>query len=363
VTPRSAIVERRLRSHRLSGTPFDDAAAAVRWFGAVQSQDYNAATWAVGMRTADATRSAVDAAVDSGMILRTHVLRPTWHFVHRDDARWLLALSGPRVLKGIAGRLRRLELDAATIARALDVFSNVLTTTAHSTRSELGGALRTAGIAPDGQRLPHLLMIAELEARIISGPMRRNDATYALFEHRATPSGPQELDEQLAELARRYFRSHGPAQVHDFAWWGGLTTRDAQRGMAAVGPALQRTAHDGSTYWFSEVSAADAPRSHVHLLANFDEYTVAYRDRSVLLHPRHPIDVTQLAFGSVLSNVVLDQGLVVAAWRRAQRGASMLIEVRCFGPLSSRTRDAVTRAADQMSAFLGTGVAVSWPQD
>ena len=117
------IVTRRLTTQRLAGEPFGSATDAMRWFGPVQSQDYAAGKWALGMRVLGATDAALDRLFDSGAILRTHVMRPTWHFVLPADIRWIQELTSGRVMASLAGRHRQLELDSRTIGRAIELFA------------------------------------------------------------------------------------------------------------------------------------------------------------------------------------------------------------------------------------------------
>ena len=284
---------RRLRTQGLTGEPFTSAVEAVRWLGAVQSQDYAGAKWALGQRTRGATEAQLDRLFDEGAILRTHVMRPTWHFVLPEDIRWLLELTGPRVRRGLAARYRELEIDEGVVAGAKTAFAAALSKGRHLTRPELGEVLRAAGISPDGQRLAHLLMGAELDGLIASGPRHGKQFTYALLEERAPKARTLERVEAVAELTRRYFRSHGPAQVQDFAWWSGLTMADARTGIALAGASLAQRIIEGKDYWFdAEARAAKKAAAIGHLLPNFDEYTVAYRDRAAAVHADRPLDTT-----------------------------------------------------------------------
>jgi len=355
------ITTRRLRAQRLIGEQFGSVADAVSWFGAVQSQDYGAAKWALGQRIAGATESEIDSAFDDGTVLRTHVLRPTWHFVHPRDIRWMLALSGPRIMNGMPGRHRQLGLDTETFSRAFDVFAAALSGGRHRTRAQLADALQQAGIAPDGQRAPHLLMAAELEGLVVSGPRHGKQFTWALMDERVPASPPLERSDAIGELARRYFISHGPAQVQDSAWWSGLSPADARAGVSAAGRVLERVTLGGVEYWH----AADAERPArpgvvAHLLPNFDEYTVAYRDRSAVLDPGRPVDLTLLSFGSVLANVVVLNGRLLGAWRRVPARDGVLVEVRSFGGVTPRVRSAVGQAALRLSRFVARDVEVRW---
>ena len=353
------IAARRLRTQRLVGDRFASAVDAVRWLGAVQSQDYGAAKWALAQRTAGATEAALDRLFDEGSILRTHVMRPTWHFVLPEDIGWLLELTSPRLLAQLASRHRQLELDAATKLRALDLFAESLTGGRFLTRAELGEALIAANISPEGQRLPHLLGTAEAEGVIVSGPRRGKQFTYALLEERAPRVRRLQREEALAELTSRYFRSHGPAQIQDFAWWSGLTVRDIKTGLALVGAALERHSLDGRDYWSDPQSAGGGkPPLTAHLLPNFDEFTVAYRDREAVLHPEVAFDPTFFSYyreaspqGGILSNVVTIGGTVRGAWRRTLAADGVRVDVWLLGPLTAAEVAAVEGAAEQLGRF------------
>jgi hypothetical protein len=352
------LAARRLQAHRLVGTQFGSPLEAVRWFGAVQSQDYAGAKWALAQRCRSATDSELDQLFNAGSILRTHVLRPTWHFVLPRDIRWMLELTGPRIRRGIAGRHRQLELDGKLIARSLATFENALASDRYLTRAELGKALVAAGINWEGQQLPHLLLVAELEGVIVSGPRRGKEFTWALLEDRVPKARKLESQAALAELTRRYFVSHGPAQLQDFVWWSGLTTADSKAGITAVGDALQRETVDGKQYWFDASAPADSPRGSrcvAHLLPNFDEYTVAYRDRSALQSDAR-LDPTQFSFGNILSNVVAVNGVVRGGWRRVAAGNKLKVEVRLIDRLQDAEQHQLARAAQDLGRFLETPV-------
>ncbi|MGD0833822.1 MAG: winged helix DNA-binding domain-containing protein [Candidatus Dormibacteria bacterium] len=352
------VVARRLRAQRLAGNPLPGAAEVVGWMGAVQAQDYGAAKWALAQRAGGVTDDLVDRLVDEGAILRTHVMRSTWHFVLPADVRWMVGLTRAGRGRSSASRFRELELDEPTVERASLVFRAALTGGRHLTRPELGVALEAAGISARGQRLPHLLICAETDAVIVSGPRRGREFTYALLDERV-PAGPElERPAALAELARRYFRSHGPARVRDFAWWSGLAAADARAAVERAG-IPGRTPADGGDPWldaeWEPVRARRRPPL-AHLLPNFDEYTVAYRDREALVHPEHPLEPGLLSFGSVLANVVTVDGLVRGAWRRARARRAVQVDVRPFGWLEAPEAAAVAEAGRRLGVFLGCPV-------
>ena len=357
----SDVAARRLQSQRLVGERFGSAVDAVGWLGAVQSQDYAASKWALGQRTEGALEADIDRLFDEGAILRTHVLRPTWHFVLPEDIRWIQELTSSRVLAGLKGRYRQLELDDRTVAKAIELLGEAVSSRNFLTRNELAVLLRRAGVSSDGQRMPHLLAAAEHAAVLTSGPRRDKQFTYALLEERApTGARSRDRDEALCELALRYFRSRGPAQIQDFVWWSGLTAADGRRGIELAGEMLQSETIDGKEHW---QGVGDRPAIEVeplaHLLPNFDEFTVAYRDRSAVLDPAIAYNPTAFAHyresspqGGILSNVVTIAGRLRGAWSRTLVGQQVRVEIRPLAPLSRDQAMAVVQAAGRFAHFL-----------
>ena len=355
------IAARRLHAQRLTGEPFPSVVDSMRWLGAVQSQDYVGAKWALGQRTRDATDAELDRLFDEGTILRTHVMRPTWHFVLPEDIRWLLELTGPRIRLGLAARHRQLEIDRGVVARAIAAFTVALVGRRHLTRPDLGDVLSAAGISPDGQRLPHLLMSAELDGVIGSGPRRGKQFTYALLAERAPVARPLDRTAALAELTNRYFRSRGPAQLQDFVWWSGLTVADARAGVRLAGGALDHKIIEGQEYWFDAEAGPNGNVAGVaHLLPNFDEYTVAYRDRAAAVDDDRPFEPALFSFGSILSNVLTIGGRVRGSWRRTVAGRGVRVAVRSLDRLEPSEAAAVEEAGQRLGRFLERPVELSW---
>ena len=241
------------------------------------------------------------------------------------------------------------------VARASAAFTAALAGGRHLTRFELGEVLSKAHISPDRQRLPHLLMHAELDGLIVSGPRRGKLHTYALFEERATKARRLQSAEALAELTLRYFKSHGPAQLQDFVWWSGLTLADARKGIAAAGKALEHQTTDGNDYWFG----ADAGRVReaagaAHLLPNFDEYTVAYRDRAEVMHAGRLHEP-----GFVLSNVVTVAGKIRGAWRRTLGRNGVSVEIKALDRFTPGESVALEAAGRRFGRYLERPVHLS----
>lgn len=348
------VVQRRLCHQRLSGAPLADPEAVVGWLGAVQSQDYLGAKWAVAQRTRAGTDADFEAAFARGAILRTHVLRPTWHFVLPADIRWLLKLTAPRVQALAATYYRNVGLDAHARARSDEVLARTLQGGRQLTREELGLALRAAGVSTDGLRLTMLTMHAELEGAICSGPRRGKRFTYAALDDRAPAARSLARQEALVELARRYFTSHGPATAQDFAWWSGLKVADAVAAIAALGEGLAEVRAGGQTFWSGPPARAVSRRGAAlaRLLPNFDEYLISARDHAAALDPR--LSRSLGTRDNVLANhVVNGSGRIVGDWRRTLGRDAVVVKVTPSAPLDAADRAALATEAERYGRFLG----------
>ena len=356
MTPRD-LIQRRLHNQHLTQRPADTPNAVVAWLGAVQAQDYPAAKWAVGQRLDGATDAAVEQAFAAGAILRTHVLRPTWHFVTPADIRWMLALTAPRVHAQCAYWYRRLELDAAAFATSETALTRALQGGKQLTRAELIAVLEQAGIAlGEDLRFSYLMMHAELEGLLCCTGRRGSQFTFGLLEELAPAARILPRAEALAELTRRYFTSHGPATVPDFVWWSGLTVADARAGLAAVASHLVQEVVDDQTYWFSPqpLPATDISPG-VHLLPNYDEYVVGYTDRSALFDAAHVHKLDPR--GNILfSHTVVLDGRIVGAWKRTVKKNAVALDVALLTPLDAAQTAAFDVAAAEYGRFLGLAV-------
>lgn len=346
-----SVVTRRLASQRLTRAGFRRPADVVAWFGAVQAQEFEPAKWGIGLRMADAATSAdIASAFDAGQILRTHVMRPTWHFVAQADIRWLVELTGPRVLRSLAVYDRQLELDARTVTRGLAVIERALSGRTYLTRAELADHLARAGLAMKGQRLAHMAAHAELGGLICSGPRRGRQSTYALLAERAPDAQALPPDEALATLARRFLQSHGPATLRDFVWWSGLLTADARRAFEIV--CAKAEVLDGLSYWTIGPGPGGRLRDRaVHLLPVYDEYVVAYRDRVAV--PHGPSAVQTPGQGSIVfQHAVVVDGRIAGTWRVQPRARRATIRVAPLARLTRADREGIDRAAGRYARFV-----------
>ncbi len=351
-TTEKEIARQRLSNHHIAGTRFSTPAEVVQWLCAVQAQDYTAAKWAIGQRTRAVTDAGVEQAFAVGAILRTHVLRPTWHFVTAADIRWMLELTAPRVRAATEPYNRRHELDAALFKRSNAVLAKALRGGKQLTRVELASILSQAGIATDDLlRLMLIMMRAELDGIVCSGAPRGKQQTYALLDERAPKHRALARDEALAELARRYFAGHGPATLQDYAWWSGLTIADARSGLAMVQSAFAHEEVNGKTYWLYPSRTAKDKTLAAYLLPNFDEYMVGYTHRGASYDQAH--DDKLDARGSILAThtIVID-GEIVGAWKRTFRKNALVFTTKPFRKLTSAETRATSAAATRYGKFL-----------
>ncbi|MGE0863262.1 MAG: winged helix DNA-binding domain-containing protein [Vicinamibacterales bacterium] len=352
--PLDSLLAQRLHHHKLLQPNLTSPADVVAWLGAVQAQDFPAAKWALSMRVRGGLQDLdVENAFNSGAILRTHVLRPTWHFVAPADLRWLLKLSGPRVHAANAYYYRQAGLDAKVIDRSCAMLQRALARGRFLTRTELAVHLKRARVAADGLKLASIMMHAELEGVICSGPRHGKQFTYALVEGRVPLKGPVlDRERSLAELATRYFRSHGPATLRDFVWWSGLTVKDARAGVSAAGTALVESTIDGRMHWGPPDEIVPAVRGSIaFLLPNYDEYLIAYKDREPVLETGRSANLVARTNGGFAHHLVID-GRLAGGWRRTLKGHAVTIEVAPYKPLTPAQKGAVATAADHYGEFL-----------
>lgn len=351
------IAQHRLHSQGLIGRQFETAEEVVSRLGAVQAQEYYDAKWALALRMKGIRDGDVEQAFAEGRILRTHVMRPTWHFVTPEDIRWLLKLTAPRVNVTVGSYYRKLEIDDVVVAHSNNILARALQGGKQLMRSELEAALRREGVIreeDDRLRFTFLIMRAELDALICSGARRGKQFTYALLEERVPPGRNLDGDEALAELTRRFFKSHGPATVHDFSWWSGLKISQVRQGLDAVGSELGSEHVEGKTYWFPENGPAADPPALAWLLPLYDEYVIGYKDRTALLDPKDGYRID-----SEFSQPIVYAGRVIGSWRRHFKRDTVDVALRPFASFNKAQLEAIDEAVARYSAFLEKPVTLS----
>ena len=358
--PRRIAAARLHRQLLVGKSPYDEAVDVVRALCAVQSQDVAGAKWAVAMRSNGLTEAAVNAALDRGEIVRAHVLRPTWHFVAAEDLRWMQKLTGHRVSRLLASSNAKLGLTPAVLRKSHRVIERALSQNGALTRAELKSKLDDARIPTAGaQRLAHLVMQAEVDALVCSGPQRGKQSTYALLDERVKKSRDLNRDEALHELTVRYFASRAPATVHDFAWWSGLTIAECKRGISIAGTQLQQVNLDGKQYFVPpEFELPSKLPPSAHLLPNYDEYFIGLKDRSA--YGQRIMGSALVTGGNgLITHVVIVDGQLAGTWRRFhEKGRTMLkfhLMLKLKRAEKMRVKDAVARFAE----YTGSEVAAA----
>jgi hypothetical protein len=349
---KSDIANIRLFNQQVTATNFTQPAEIVSWFGAMQAQDYGMAKWAVGVRLSDSTEQKIEQAIETGAIIRTHVMRPTWHFVAAEDIRWMLALSAPQLRSSLAGMLRGLELDPQTCKRTNDLIAGALEGGKHLTRTELMQELKKSGIESDNLRATFLMFSAEIDAVVCNGIKRGKQQTYALLDERVPKTTELSRDEAIAELTRRYFTSHGPATLKDFIWWSGLPTADARQGLEFNKSNFISQDIEGQTYWMPDsISIPSDITDSLYLLPAFDEIMVSYKDRSAMLEPDFA-GQTNTGNG-IFKPIIVSNKKVAGIWKRSFKKDSVLVERTLFTKLSKAEDEVLAMKAQDYARFEG----------
>ena len=343
----------RLRSQHLVRPHAASADGAIRHLVAVQAENPGQAMWAVASRTQHPDAGEITALLDRGQVVRTHVLRPTWHFVAAEDIGWLLELTAPRIRPLFARQLAEGHgLSGAGLDRACSVVLDALAERPDQTRDQLGDSLREHGLEPRGQLLMFLLGLLEVDRLVCSGRWRDGAHTYARFTDRVPTPRRLDREEALAELALRYFTGHGPATVRDLAYWATLGLADVRRGLAQVRDRLDSFDHDGRTFWHAPGHSPPARRLEPagHLLQILDEIYRGYQDsRMVLDGERIVPEGRETAIGMALVDAQM-----VARMKRRTVGRRVVFELSPYdGSLRRSQRTAVQQAAARYGAFLG----------
>lgn len=350
----------RMRLHQQAVLPtrFDTPAEIVRWMGAMQAQDYHQAVWAIGARLHQPMLSAVEAAIEQGAIVRTWPMRGTIHFVPAADARWMVRLTATRIIERDARRQNQLELDSAILSRCERLVTDALVGGQRLTRSALLQALDDAGISTANQRGYHILWFLAQLGLIAIGPMAGKEQTFVLLDEWAPQARDLTGGDALAELTRRYFVSHGPATVHDFAWWAGLTLKEARAGLDSIAAEVEHERIAGVSYWWSRDAAAlPLDDGQIALLPGFDEFFLGYQDRGAVIDPA---DLQQVCPGGngVFKPMIVAGGRIVGTWKRTLKKTHVQIVPEPFTALDAEAHEALVAAAGRYAGFHDLGLAV-----
>lgn len=351
------ITRQRLANQQITATKFRESAELVAWMCAMQAQDFLQSKWAIGVRLPGLTDADVERAIANATIVRTWPMRGTLHLVAAADIRWLLALSEPRMKAALAGRNRQLGLDEAIFSRCNELMVRALVGGKHLTRNELAAIFNEAGIATNENRLSHILQWASLERLICFGPKQGTEFAFTLLDEWVPPTKTLLRNEALAEMAARYFTSHGPATLQDFTWWSGLSVTDARAGLESAKSRLVSEIFEGQTYWLPQNLPAVAARpQRVFLLPGFDEYFIAYKNRTACLDPK--FDARVVHVNGIFNPMLVIDGQVAGTWKRTFKKEKAVLEIMPFEPLDEAERAAVSAKAEEFGQFLGKKIVI-----
>lgn len=342
----------RLNNQQLTQSNVQTPADLLTWFGAVQAQDYLASKWALGVRLPESTDATIERAIADRSIVRTWAMRGTLHLLAANDVRWILSLIKNRFQAAYRTHFRRIGLTDEELAKGQEAITHALLGKKQLTRPALKAALEQAGFRTHEQQLNHLLVWAAVDGLICCSCRQGNEFTYTLLDEWLPITPMPDHSDALTELTRRYFTSHGPATLADFVWWSGLTAATAKVGLEGAKTSLLQEVIAGQVYWMpSTMTALKYAVCRVHLLPSFDEYLVAYKDRSAALG--------SLAFSQIVSAgngifkpVVVVDGQVAGTWKRTLKKDAVLVETSLLIPVTKDQQRAIEKEIETYRAFL-----------
>lgn len=346
------LIQLRLYNQQISHNPSQTPEEVVSWMCAMQAQDYAGAKWSIGLRLPGKTDSDIEDAIARKAIVRTWPMRGTLHFVASDDVRWMLKLLTPRIISGAAGRHRQLELTEQTFIKSQDILINAMQGGKQLLRNEVYHLLNNSGIPTEGQRGMHIINhLAQIQV-LCHGAHIGKQPTYALLDEWVPISTVIDGDEALAELALRYFKSHGPATLNDFIWWSGLKISDARKGLDAVSSLIEKLEVNGKIYWCNSDHPKLEAIESIFLLPGFDEYMLGYTDRSLILDQLHASKVVPGNNGMFMPTIVVN-GKVEGLWKKVLKKDSIAIEILPFEKFSKAKTKSIIKSARAFSNYAG----------
>ena len=353
----SKIAQLRLISQKLHKTTHSTPQEIVQHLGAMQAQDYAMAKWAVGSRC-DASEKAIEEAINSAQIIRTHILRPTWHFVSADDIYWMLDLSGPQVKRIVTSYVKKYGYNAKKLDQTNAAIQKILAGNNHLTREEIMQELSiTKASGPDHLSGP-IMMYAELDGLVCNGKMNGKQMTYALLEERVPKTqGRLTQEEGLIKLALRYFESHGPATLLDFSWWSGFSPTSCKNIINAIELQLNSITIEDQKYWFkNDISTEDDFRESIHFLPAFDEILISYKSREASILPEHqPKAFTN---NGIFKPIILENSKVIGTWKRTIKKDHAKIETQFFNETENHKKAILFEAIKPFENYLGTKIQI-----
>jgi hypothetical protein len=351
------ISHHRLVSQKLYKTSPASPQEIVKHLGAMQAQDYSMAKWAIGSRC-DATEAVIEEAINSAEIIRTHILRPTWHFVSADDIYWLLDLSAPQVKRFTISAAKKYGYDAKILDQTNSKIEKLLAGNNHMTRDEIMQELGIKKTSSVDFLSAALMMNAELDGLVCNGRMKGKQITYALLEERVPkPKSKLTKEEGLAKLALKYFESHGPASLRDFSWWSGFPSTICQNAINAIKLQLNSVEIDDQIFWFgNDSSNENSFRESVHFLPAFDEILISYKTREASILLEHQSKA--FTNNGIFKPVILENSKVIGTWKRTIAKDHAKIETHFFSETESHKKAIIFESIKAFENYLKTKIVI-----
>ncbi|MCV9932389.1 winged helix DNA-binding domain-containing protein [Flavobacterium sp. LS1R47] len=348
----------RMISQKILKTNFHEPQEIVKHLGAMQAQDYSMAKWAVGSRC-DASEKSIEEAINSGKIIRTHILRPTWHFVSADDIYWMLDVSGPQVKKIVLSAAKKNGFDEKKLHKINSSIEKILAGNNSLTRDEIMQELNIQRDSGQGFLNSTIVMMnAELDGLVCNGIMKGKQLTYSLLEEKVPKTnGKLTKEEGLAKLAKRYFESHGPATLLDFTWWSGFPATTAKLAIHSVESELDSIEVDGKKYWFKKglPSETEIPKS-IHFLPSFDEILISYKTREITIAKEHQANA--FTNNGIFWPIIIEDEKVIGTWKRTVKKQHIKIETNFFEPISADKKSLVLEAIKPFESYLEAKIVI-----
>lgn len=341
----------RLVNQQIAEPEFSAVRDIINWMGAIQSQDYPMSKWALGIRMINSTDKMIETAFERGEILRTHILRPTWHLVSAENIRWLLKLTAPGIKKRLKTRQKELNLNESVLKKCNSIIRDSLKGGNHLTREELAAILDKAKVPLETHRIYHVLVNSELEGITCSGRIKGGKQTFALFDERVPETKELTKEESLGKIAGIFFSSRGPATIQDFIWWSGLSVTDSKNALEIAKPDLVSEKSNSEIYWFSNhYPFPKNEKISTYLLPAFDEFLISYKNRTASLPFNYRVKT--VSDNGIFRPIIVVNGQVRGLWKRTMKKDKVIIEAKLFAPVSALIKNEIKKQCEAFGLYL-----------
>ena len=345
------IPHHRLHTQQIAQQQFQQPNELLNWMGAMQAQDYEMSKWAVALRLPDANENKIETALNNGELIRTHILRPTWHIVSAENHRWMMDLSAPQLTRTLNSYAKRDGVDDKTLLKAEKIILKLLAKKNHCTRDEIMSVLQKEKINSDGYRSAHIMFHAELNGLVCNGIRKGKEITYALLDERIPLSKKLNRDEALAKLATIYFQSHSPATLKDFSWWSGLNQTESKKSIDFISKNLEKIEVGEQQYFVLRLKEKIKPNSKIHLLPAFDEYIISYNHRLDVVDKNHSPKV--FTNNGIFKPMIVHDGKIIGTWKRTITGKKLKTEIFSFEKISKQIEMEIEKKMEGFKNYLG----------